>query len=1258
MQTIKTHTTARPVLDFLLAVLLVSGLLLAQQPAAASGQQPVSVVLPGSADRFYKITIGASGIYKVTYDALLAAGMPMTGLDPATFQVFERGQEIARRVVDANSNGSFDAGDAVLFYGRAVDTDFTGANVYWLTYGYNTGQDMITRAAGPDPNLPPAQTFRQTIHLEQNTRWIKGLPLTGAADRWYWVIYNTICSTGTPGKFTTTANTPGVAIGAFSSTLTPRIRGFNDILTHTAIFDVNGTVIGQAQFSYKNEFTGSFSFSQSVLLDGANTITLTAPCIPGVSLDAGTVNWFDLIYSRTYAAPAAGQFHFAVDESTPRSVTLTGMPDTAAHVYDITDPLRPLLLTGVQVTGADLAFAHTLAAPARYIAAAASQYLTPASIVLDTPSQLRSPAAGADWIIISHRNFISEAARLAAHRQQYQHYRTAVVDAQDVYDEFNGGLMDQEAIRNFLRYAYETWPRPAPRFVVLLGDGHFDPRGRSWNYNGAPFFLPPYLAPVDPFEGMAAADNRYVAYDPPPKRLNPLPFMHLGRLSANTLADASAMVDKIIAYETTPAHASWNTTTIFVADNADAGGLFPESSNLVATDPYYLPGYALTTDTPTATNPISLTLAATATVKVDFGFRQPAAAAFSTMAAALSAHPAAMNAILGHIWDDLDGDGTIDVGEGPLPDIGVCVYQDPNFNGKVDVTDPLIGCTQSDTAGNYSFASLADGHYLLVVNELDPDLPSTFQRRALYCARVVSTDPNSFFCTQDGGTARLNATASKNALLNLINNGALFVNYHGHASVDKWADENLLKTTDLQGGLTNKGRYPIMLPMTCLEGQYIDLVTSSFGESVVRLKDAGAVASWSPTGKGTSNGHEIIWTGFYEAIFEKGERLIGPATTYAKSMLYNSNRNFKDLIDAYVLFGDPAMPLDLPAADLWVDKQAQPTTAWRPGQAVTYTLTYGNAGVVTAANVQLTDALPSDIANRSWTSSDPGVIALNSPDYAWRLPDLAPGMTGVITVTGVYAPQTPGAGLLLNNATISSDAWERPAHQGDNTTQVSNATESPLVKIGGYLYRELGSNSTFDPGVDQPLPGIQVTVTDSSNHVAASPISDQTGYWSADLLPGTYTVSAPPKAADAALSTPSPVVVAATGGSGYASSLNFGYTTPTGLVIENVRAIWLADGAKVLWHTRDESLVKEFHVYRSMSADSHGARLNPEPILPKTGADPGADYEYIDYSTTPGPGIYYWLRVISLESDKEYWYGPLIPHRSPRILLPLVLRTK
>jgi uncharacterized repeat protein (TIGR01451 family) len=1099
--------------SLLLGAVIAGGLLQPFSPAHASSgagaslvAQPDAVVLPGSGDHFYKVAVSQTGMHAITYTALATAGLPVTTLDPATFQIFEQGTEIVRRVVDTDISGTFNAGDYILFYGRAVNTLYTGTNIYWLTYGTSAGLDMTDRNAAPQTGLPAVTSFSETVHLEQDLTYRRALPLTGQADRWYWYQYMTRCTINQPGKFIVAVNTPGVASGTHTASLTPLLRGFTTG-THRANFDLNGTLIGQATFMNTDQYVGTFSFNQNLLLESSNTLTLTAPCLTTSTLDWGLVNWYDLRYDRTYAAPTTGQFAFAVDAAQPVSVTLTGVISSTAAIYDISAPRHPQALSGVQTTASvaalsavsayNLAFTHTPAAPARYIAAAPGQFLAPDSITLDAPSSLRNPAQGADWIVISHRDFLSQAQRLATHRRDYQEFRTAVIDVQDVYDEFGGGLKDQEAIRAFIRFAYESWPRPAPRYVVLLGDGHYDPRDRLGTH--VPDFIPPYLAPVNPFDGIVGADNRYVSYDPVLPVENPMPFMSLGRLPARSLAEATAIVDKIIAYETTPPHATWNREVIFVADNADSGGDFPEHSNSVADSTYYL--------------------------------------------------------------------------------------------------------------------------------------PAEYNRQKIYYQVNYAT-----------------GTDANNAIVNGINQGALFVNYHGHASVQNWAQEPQLLTLGDQARLTNAGRYPIFLPMTCLEGDFIDPSPDiqSFGESIVRLNNAGGVASWSPTGKGVAKGHQTMWDALYEAIFQQGITEIGPATDYAKLALYDSTSAFKDLLDSYILFGDPATALDLPSPDVWVQKQAAPAAPWHASQLVTYTLTYGNAGVMLASGVRLTDTLPAELTGAAWTASGVVTPAL-SAIFAWELPDLTPGSTGVITITATVDPNILTGTAITNTASIAFAGQERPVSWPNNTSQAIRTVEPSLFSLGGHAYIDVNSSGQYDPGSDTPLANVPIEVRDSMSTLVATALTDGQGQWWVALPPGIYTVTAPMSMSGLALSTPQAVTVTLAAGS--SPAVNFGYAAPTGLEIENARAVWIKNGARVDWTTRTESIVVEFNIYRSSDPSMYGRKLNLNPILPEAPPGEGASYVYIDADIAPGTTAYYWLEVVT--DGGNIWIGPLVPKWTA--YLPIIL---
>ena len=127
------------------------------------------------------------------------------------------------------------------------------------------------------------------------------------------------------------------------------------------------------------------------------------------------------------------------------------------------------------------------------------QYVTrPASVY--TPADLLAPSLTAgNYILITHSAFWTEALRLADYRAK--DYKVALIDVQQIYDQFNGGMMSAEAIRDFLAHVYANWAPapPTPRYVLLLGDGTSDMRALSWG--GGPTYIPPYLYPVDPYPG-------------------------------------------------------------------------------------------------------------------------------------------------------------------------------------------------------------------------------------------------------------------------------------------------------------------------------------------------------------------------------------------------------------------------------------------------------------------------------------------------------------------------------------------------------------------------------------------------------------------------------------------------------------------------------------------------------------------------------------------------------------------------------------
>lgn len=153
-----------------------------------------------------------------------------------------------------------------------------------------------------------------------------------------------------------------------------------------------------------------------------------------------------------------------------------------------------------------------------------------------------------------------------------------LVDIQDVYDEFSYGVVSVEAIQDFLAYAYTNWLAPTPVYVVLVGDGHYDPK-KHLSGTSKTSFIPPYLGMYDPWSGETAADNRYVTF----LGNDNLPDLLLGRLSVNTPAEAAAFIAKITYYESHPLVETWSREILAVAGAADSAGDFAQiSDDLIA----------------------------------------------------------------------------------------------------------------------------------------------------------------------------------------------------------------------------------------------------------------------------------------------------------------------------------------------------------------------------------------------------------------------------------------------------------------------------------------------------------------------------------------------------------------------------------------------------------------------------------------------------------------------------------------------------
>lgn len=91
-------------------------------------------------------------------------------------------------------------------------------------------------------------------------------------------------------------------------------------------------------------------------------------------------------------------------------------------------------------------------------------------------------------------------------------------------------------------------------------------------------------------------------------------------------------------------------------------------------------------------------------------------------------------------------------------------------------------------------------------------------------------------------------------------------------------------------------------------------------------------------------------------------------------------------------------------SDLGITQEMTPQSTLSPGQPITYTLTYSNSGVATAQGVMITATVPAALAELAVVSEGATITPSQAAPYQWQSNDLAPGQSGIITVTGVVSP--------------------------------------------------------------------------------------------------------------------------------------------------------------------------------------------------------------------------------------------------------------
>jgi hypothetical protein len=564
--------------------------------------------------------VSSRGMYKITYEDMLASGVPkaeLDSLDPATLRLFNGGGlpiDINVSVLDSPSwmtecailvddggDGGFDPGDKVVFYGLGAcgwsdyingaaswgayfENSHTDFNVYWLTWGgdFESGSALRMGSRDGQPGgdgVYAPQTYKARVHREEDYLWDPAPYEEGVRwERWWWQEL----SKDDPGGRVYTQDLSEVDTSA-PCRLRARFWGdefvWGTLPHHILRLEFNDSapflVTGQDFNRIDVDTTAVWA------VEGENTFIARVPykSDPYVTRkDKSLFAWFELEYYRRFGAV---QNELAFDwffekGGAPTRFDAHGFSTDDVLVFDVTDRYRPVQISTSAISQGAFSFQeHFERQRANYYLVADAALRSPSEIGLRAPRSLRKSSSGPDYIVVTGKELIDPANVLANWRRTHLYGVTGggepagveVVDVADIYDEFSWGMVDPLAIRNFLELRFKAAPAGArpPSYVSILGDATWD--FKDVYRSGVTNVVPAYDELYDwRSRTQYSSDDFFVLFEGAEDRYAD---MAVGRITEETASEAMDLITgKIIAFEKSADPGPWRDTVMLAADDA------------------------------------------------------------------------------------------------------------------------------------------------------------------------------------------------------------------------------------------------------------------------------------------------------------------------------------------------------------------------------------------------------------------------------------------------------------------------------------------------------------------------------------------------------------------------------------------------------------------------------------------------------------------------------------------------------------------
>jgi hypothetical protein len=559
-----------------------------------------------STGEWYKIKVGADGVYKLSYSQIKEIGIS----NPAKLHIFGNGGKMLPAkpldyrkddlleipiLMEKGTDGVFNEGDYVVFYAQGPNkwtyspennlyrhtlNKFNDYSYYFLTANDQPILSISSIASLSADGASDVTSFDDYYFHEKD---IYNVGRTGS--EWYGELFDVTLKYDFSVSF---ADIDNSSDAKFYCSLIAR-SPYSSICA----VQINGSTKSNLSFPLVDMYTstGDFAKSSNTVFDflfGSETANISFVYSKnGASNALAYLNSFG-VNVRRHLIYRGSQLSFRDCKSLlpgGKAKFILNNATAGIEVWDVTN-INNVKKINTQFSAGDLKFVASTDTLSEYIAFDKSSALLTPTISGEglglVPNQNLHGLAIPDLIIVAPNNneVKAWADTLARFRESNDGLKVVVVTTSQIFNEFASGSLEVTAIRDFVSMFYNRGivEGTMPKYLLLFGDGTLDNKTVDENNSN---LIPVYESDEAINLGTSYVSDDYFGWlDDKGNNENALLDIGIGRLPVKNADEAEVVVRKIIRYTSLDALGDWRNDICFIGDDEDGNEHMKNANNL------------------------------------------------------------------------------------------------------------------------------------------------------------------------------------------------------------------------------------------------------------------------------------------------------------------------------------------------------------------------------------------------------------------------------------------------------------------------------------------------------------------------------------------------------------------------------------------------------------------------------------------------------------------------------------------------------